>query len=93
MTQQKLNDTLATLQKTLNETTDVDNKTRQLLVGITAEIGRLLDNESGFTVPENSQGESFSERLKDMIVEFEVHHPQIGGLLERLSDGLANMGI
>ncbi len=36
---------------------------------------------------------TYSSRLKEMVFEFEANHPKIGSLLERLSDGLANMGI
>jgi hypothetical protein len=31
--------------------------------------------------------------MKESIIEFEVRHPIIGGLVERLTDGLAAMGI
>ena len=93
MTQEDLNSTLANLQETLSTTKDVNDKTRELLVDLTSQIRVLLDEGRESAGQEASPDQSLSQRLKDMIVEFEVHHPQIGGLLERLSDGLANMGI
>lgn len=93
MTQEDLNSTLANLQETLSTTKDVNDKTRELLVDLTSQIRVLLDEGRESAGQEASPDQSLSQRLMDMIVEFEVHHPQIGGLLERLSDGLANMGI
>jgi hypothetical protein len=89
MTEDDLSNTLATLHETLNETTEVDDPTRELLLGVAADIQRLLTSgdEPG------SSDEIISNRVREMVVEFEVRHPHIGGLLERLSDGLANMGI
>ena len=88
MSREELKQTLGTLHETLSEVSEVDDKTRDLLHDITSDIERLLADEQP-TAPD----ESFSGRLKDLVVEFEARHPQIGGLLERLSDGLANMGI
>lgn len=89
MTRDELQQTLANLHDTLTQTGEVDQETRELLQSITADIQRVLAGDAQAGEPD----ESFSGRLKDMVVEFEVKHPQIGGLLERLSDGLANLGI
>lgn len=95
MSREELSSTLASLHETLNDTTDVDDKTRELLMSVTADIQRLLTRDDDSTETETSEEteEPFSDRIQDMIVEFEVKHPHIGGLLERLSDGLAQMGI
>ena len=37
--------------------------------------------------------DTLSRRMKESIIEFEVRHPIIGGLVERLTDGLSGMGI
>ena len=92
MTREELTSTLASLHETLNDTADVDEQTRALLLSVTADIERLLAQKSDSTESEESD-ESYSQQIKDMISEFEARHPLIGGLLERLSDGLANMGI
>ena len=92
MTREELSSTLASLHEKLNDTTDVDEETRALLLSVTADIERLLAKNGDSTESEES-GESYSQQIKDMISEFEARHPLIGGLLERLSDGLANMGI
>ncbi|MEZ6131630.1 MAG: DUF4404 family protein [Planctomycetaceae bacterium] len=93
MTDETLNSTLAKLHETLNDTNDVDEETRTLLLSVTADIQRVLEERGQAASESSPSDESMSGRLKDMVVEFEVNHPQIGGLLERLSDGLANMGI
>jgi len=92
MTREELANTLTALHQTLSDTTDVDDETRTLLLSITADIERVLQKDVG-TGDGPDKEESVSGRLQDMVVEFEARHPQIGGLLERLSDGLANMGI
>jgi len=93
MSRDELNNTLASLHETLNSTTDVDDKTRALLTSLTADIQRLLEADESKSDEPDASAETFSGQLRDMVVEFEAKHPQIGGLLERLSDGLANMGI
>ena len=88
MSREELQQTLGALHESLVDVNEVDDKTRELLHSITADIERLLADEQ----PE-APDESFSGRIKDLVVEFEARHPQISGLLERLSDGLANLGI
>ena len=89
MSREELRNTLARLHETLNETSDVDDATRELLSSVTADIQRLLVDDESEVDPDNS----LSERISDMIRDFDAHHPVIGGLLQRLSDGLANIGI
>ena len=89
MSRDELNNTLASLHETLNETSDVDAKTRELLLNLTGDIQRLLEDD-GATVEHD---DSLTERIADISRDFDAHHPMIGGLLQRLSDGLANLGI
>ena len=90
MSREELRTTLATLHSTLSETSDVDDETRKLLTTLTDDIHRLLDDHE--SDPEGDH-DSASERVTDMMREFDANHPIIGGLVQRLSDGLANMGI
>lgn len=89
MSREELHNTLTSLHETLNETADVDDKTRGLLLSLTSDIQRLLADD-GATVQHD---ESLTERIADISRDFDAHHPMIGGLLQRLSDGLANLGI
>lgn len=89
MNRDELRETLASLHETLGETSDVDDETRQLLTSVTDDIHRLLEKDE----PVSPEDDSLSEQVTDMMRRFEANHPIIGGLLQRLSDGLANMGI
>ena len=89
MSREELRKTLASLHETLNETSDVDDDTRELLASVTADIQRLLVDDGSAVEADDS----LSERIADMSRDFDAHHPMIGGLLQRLSDGLANLGI
>ena len=89
MPREELRNTLASLHETLSGTEDVDPETRELLKSVTSDIERILaDDESAAEV-----GDSLTERIEDSMRAFEANHPVIGGLLQRLSDGLANVGI
>ncbi|MCP4175678.1 MAG: DUF4404 family protein [Fuerstiella sp.] len=89
MSREELRNTLASLHETLNETSDVDDETHELLLSITADIQRLLTDEGGAA----DADETLTERIANISRDFDAHHPMIGGLLQRLSDGLANLGI
>ena len=89
MSREELRETLASLHDTLGETSDVDDETRQLLLSVTADIERVLSDDHSDEVPDDS----LTQKLEDTMREFEAQHPMIGGLLQRLSDGLSNMGI
>lgn len=89
MVRDELRNTLAGLHEQLGETSDVDPETRELLMSVTSDIERILaDDGSPVEVDE-----SLTQRLQDAMRDFDAHHPVIGGLLQRLSDGLANLGI
>jgi hypothetical protein len=89
MVRDELRNTLAGLHDQLGHTSDVDAETRELLLSVTADIERILaDDKSPAEVDE-----SLTQRLEDTMRRFEANHPMIGGLLQRLSDGLANLGI
>ena len=89
MSREALRTTLASLHETLNETSDVDDDTRELLSSITTDIQRLLSDDGSVVEPDDS----LTERIADISRDFDAHHLMIGGLLQRLSDGLANLGI
>ena len=89
MVRDELRNALEGLHAQLGETSDVDDDTRQLLISVTADIERVLADDS--TSPEVD--ESLTQRLEDVMRQFGAEHPMIGGLLQRLSDGLANLGI
>ncbi len=91
MNREEMLQTLATLHTELAAAENLDEETRQMLKTLTGDIEKVLVSL------ENSSGEeidkSMTQQLRESVIEFEVRHPIIGGLLERLTDGLANMGI
>ena len=89
MVRDELRNALEGLHAQLGETSDVDDDTRQLLISVTADIERVLADDS----PSPEVDESLTQRLEDAMRQFDADHPMIGGLLQRLSDGLANLGI
>lgn len=91
MNRDEMLETLRSLHSELTTADNVDIETRAALQKLTADIERLLE-DTELSSEEDLQ-KSLSERVRESVIEFEVRHPVIGGLLERLTDGLANLGI
>lgn len=69
---------------------------RKSLQSMTHEIQKKLASGAltdGASSPDAEAAATLSQQIKDAVIEFEVRHPIIGGLVERLTDGLAAMGI
>jgi len=93
MNRDELLKTLETLHATLDDTTEVDDKTREMLRKVTDDIQQVLREDSEAKEPDASDTNSLSEQLRETLIEFEARHPQVAGILERLTSGLANLGI
>lgn len=106
MNRDDLNKTLEALHQELSGAQNISADTVALLKTLTSDIQRILDHPAlsadtlsadaaspVAAVSGSDQDKSLSERLREAAIEFEVRHPQIGGLLERLTDGLASIGI
>ncbi|MCA9063121.1 MAG: DUF4404 family protein [Planctomycetaceae bacterium] len=85
--------TLQSLHSELQQAESLDAKARDALRGLATEIQEVLNGQTASDQSESESEASVSDRLREAMIEFEVRHPQIGGLLERLTDGLSNMGI
>ena len=87
---------LKSLQEELASAESIHPDHRKSLQSLTDEIQQTLAS-AGQTNAAASTGaaatETLSQRMKESIIEFEVRHPIIGGLVERLTDGLSGMGI
>lgn len=92
MNRDELLNTLKTLQTQLSSAGEIDAETQRMLQTVTSDIQNVLDSESAESSIDET-GKSLSERLRDTLIEFEARHPHVGGLLERITDGLASMGI
>jgi hypothetical protein len=82
--------TLKLLQDELESAESIPPEHRKSLQMLTDEIQQTL--ASG-TPANGTDPDTLSRRMKESIIEFEVRHPIIGGLVERLTDGLSGMGI
>lgn len=91
MSQEELLKNLRQLHVQLQENTTLDSETQAMLEAVTNDIRKLLEHRSEPQDP--SVPQSVSERIRLNLIEFEARHPQLGGLLERITDGLAGMGI
>jgi predicted component of type VI protein secretion system len=95
MNQEDLRNTLLTLHTQLSSAGEIDATTQAMLQAVTSDIQRLLEHGTTETVADESDDsdDSLSERLRNTLIEFEARHPHVGGLLERITDGLSSMGI
>ena len=86
---------LKSLDSELENAVSIEPDHRKSLQSLTHEIQKKL--ASGVPLDEATSTDpttaTLSQQMKNAIIEFEVRHPIIGGLVERLADGLAAMGI
>ncbi len=90
MKPEEMLDILKLLQGELESAESIPPEHRKSLQSLTDEIQKTL--ASG-TPANGSDADTLSQRMKESIIDFEVRHPIIGGLVERLTDGLSAMGI
>ncbi|NJC94728.1 MAG: DUF4404 domain-containing protein [Anaerolineales bacterium] len=86
MTEKELSKLLERLHEELEKTEVVDEKGRELLRSIDADIQKLLE-------PSATANPSLFERLQDAIDHFEVEHPAITAALSQMLNALNNAGI
>ena len=89
MEQHELLNALKAVHAQLTQAGEIDPETQRLLQTVTADIQNALDAKSGTSDPDDS----LAERIRASLIEFEVRHPTLGGLLERMTDGLSSIGI
>ena len=88
MADNNLSKLLEQLHAELDHTEAVDDKGRELLRALNADIGKLLErSESG------PSDDSLLERLQESIDHFEVTHPALTSALSNIVSILNNAGI
>ena len=92
MNHDQLLTTLKTLQSQLSSAGEIDAETQTMLQTVTADIQKIQESRATTGAADESET-SFSERLRETLIELEARHPHVGGLLNRITDGLASMGI
>jgi len=88
-TREQLQATLIELKAELATVDTLDNETREALEGAVHEIESVLAKKS----VEVQQSESIAGNLRDAVERFESSHPTLTGILSRLADALAQLGI
>lgn len=89
MTDNKLSTLLEQLHTELDSTEAVDEKGRELLRDLNADIQELLKRSEG----EGADDDSLLERWQEYIDHFEVTHPTLTAALSHLMTALNNAGI
>ena len=89
MTDNKLSTLLEQLHTELDSTEAVDEKGRELLRDLNADIQELLKRSDG----EEADDDSLLERWQEYIDHFEVTHPTLTAALSHLMTALNNAGI
>ena len=89
MTDNKLSTLLEQLHAELDSTEAVDEKGRELLRDLNADIQELLKRSDG----EGADDNSLLERWQEYIDHFEVTHPTLTAALSHLMTALNNAGI
>lgn len=93
---EKLRMTLADLERELGEIDSLDDASRLRLQEVADEISEVLrKNEVAAASGNNKIKEPHGvrERVIDSLEHFRVQHPTLAGILERLVDGLGQLGI
>lgn len=66
----------------------VDDKTHAQLLGLVADLERVIESDS-----KENEGEPLSEQIDDMVLKFEADHPQLTSALNQVAVALSNLGI
>lgn len=85
---ERLRATVTELEAEIQELDQVDPESRALLQEALTEISRALQQPQPPEAPE-----SIGERIRDAVYRFESEHPTLTGMLARVTDALARIGI
>jgi chromosome segregation ATPase len=84
----KLRATLSELDAELRSIDSLDDKTREELAAAAAEIAASLRRGK-----RSDQTRQVEDSLQGRLADFEASYPQLAGIVTRLLDGLAQLGI
>lgn len=84
----KLRATIAELERELASLSELDDETRALLTEAASELQEALGRQ-----PHKIRQPLLTERLQSAAEEFETSHPTLFGIVTRMIDSLAQLGI
>jgi len=88
MTDKNLSELLEQLHNELGSTDALDDKGRELLRDLNADIQKLLERSEG-----GDSDDSLLERVQESIDHFEATHPTLTSALSHILNALNNAGI
>lgn len=88
MSDQKIKELLASLQKELEDTDKIDPETRQLVRELDEDIHRLVDGGS-----DPLDAESLIDRATAIETQFAIEHPRAERFLREIMASLSRVGI
>ena len=89
MPEQHLRQTLEKLHTEMQRADTIDDRSRELLRSVLADIEDLLERKQKPSTPP----ESIAERLREALTAFENTHPTLTHAIGAVADALSNMGI
>ena len=89
MREPHLRETLEQLHTELKCADTIDERSRELLRGVIADIEDLLERNQ----KRGTQPESIIEQLREVVRAFETTHPTLTNAINGVADALAKMGI
>ena len=90
MSKQEIDDSLAQLKSEIDALTSDNPEDHDRLIGLITAVENQLDEE--VSTPEDEPPRT-AEGLRTMAEKFEVEHPKITQVLNRIMNALSNMGI
>ena len=91
MREPHLRETLEQLHTELKCADTIDERSRELLRGVLADIEDLLEHNQN--QKRGTQPESIIEQLREVVRAFETTHPTLTNAINGVADALAKMGI
>lgn len=92
MTNKDLAQSLDSFHRSLADTPQIDEQTAEKMRLLIGEIQLVLARSTpSKDTPASHQ--SLTERVRELIADFEVHHPQLTSNLSIIAERLADMGI
>lgn len=86
---EKLKATITELEEELHSLDELDDDSREVLQAAVQEIQTTLEAKG----PGDLESQSLTNRLNEVTRGFEGSHPTLSGIVNRLIDGLGQMGI
>jgi hypothetical protein len=90
---EKLRATLAELESELAGLESLDPQSRAHLASVASEISSALQRTNPISEELATKSPSLPDQLTENVTAFRTQHPTLAGILQRLIDGLAQLGI